>query len=414
MKNLNKIKVAQIDTVYGDGSTGKIVETIHKFLLENNHESRAFYGRGDPSSDPGVIKVNHNFEVYIDYALSKVTGYNGIFSHNPTNRLIGELRRFKPDIVHLHEIHGYFLHQYNLLEFLKSEGIPIVWTLHCESAYTGRCGYAFDCEQWMTTCVKCPRLNDYPSSLFFDRSNEQFQRKVRLMSGIDLITLASVSNWLDQRLAKSFLKNKNRTVVFNGIDVKNVFYSRDYSNLANIHNIKGELVFLSVAPDLMSSRKGGRWVLELAHHFFGMPIKFIMIGVKGGIRDCPGNVIYLPPISDVNILAEYYSLADIFLITSQSETFSLTTAEALACGTPVLGFDAGGPSEVAPEPYGKFIPFGDIKSLISLIEQVASGSLSFPSSEDCSDYACKYFSNDRMCDAYLNEYQSLIMERTSL
>lgn len=399
------MKIAHLDTVYGEGSTGKIVQTIHQYLLLEGHESKAYYGRGPSSSDVGAIKISDNLEVLLDAGLSKLSGYTGIFSPVATKRLIADLDAFKPDIMHLHEVHGYYVNYYELLQYLAERQISIVWTLHCESAYTGRCGNAFDCIQWKTECKKCPTLNDYPSSWMFDRANEQFQRKRELLSSIHKITFAPVSNWLNSRLSESFLKSKPASVVHNGVDMKDVFIPRDVSELKKRYHLDNRYVVLSVAPDLMSKRKGGAWLLEVAQRLLDVPITFFMIGGKEKSIDCPPNVIYLPPIRDQSELSQYYSLADVFVITSQSETFSLTCAESLACGTPILGFDSGGPVEVAPNPFGHFVPYADIDGLVSLIIDSHKGNMHLAQREDCINYARATFSNHRMCQEYLSLYE---------
>lgn len=408
------MKIAQIDSNYGFGSTGKLVKKIHKFLLLNQHQSAVFYGRGDRVDDVGVLKICSDTEVYINVGLSRLTGYTGIFSNLATKKLIHQLKIFKPDVVHLHELHGYYINQYKLLEYLSSENIPIVWTLHCENAYTGRCGYAFDCDQWKVECVRCPSLKNYPKSLFFDRSKVQFNQKKNLLNQINLINFVPVSHWLHSRVKQSFLFEKEASVIHNGIDVKNIFYPRDFDELKTFHNIRNELVFLSVAPDLMSSRKGGEWVVKVAMEFEGAPVKFIMIGVSAIKSKLPKNVIFLEAINDQDLLAKYYSLADVFLITSQRETFSLTTVEALACGTPVIGFDSGGPVEVAPKPYGSFVQFGDIQGLMQLISDFVSDKSSLPKSEECIAYARKFYSDDLMCENYVKIYNKMLRLKADL
>jgi glycosyltransferase involved in cell wall biosynthesis len=196
-------------------------------------------------------------------------------------------------------------------------------------------------------------------------------------------------------------------VVHNGINTSDVFVPRDASDLVRQHHLEGRYVVLSVAPDLMSPRKGGGWVLEVAKRLADRPITFIMIGVKEKSINCTPNVIYLPPMRDQKALAKYYSLANIFLLTSQSETFSLTCAESLACGTPVIGFDSGGPIEVAPEPFGHFVPYGKIDDLVSLITESHCGSLNIAQRDDCTKYANMNFSNDRMCEDYIGIYREM-------
>jgi putative colanic acid biosynthesis glycosyltransferase len=225
------VKVALIDVVYGHSSTGKIVDVIHRYLMNSGFESRAYFGRGAADLIPHVKKISTNIEVIIDAGLSRVTGYTGIFSPFATARLIAELEEYRPDVVHVHELHGYYINYFHLVAYFKSKNIPVVWSLHCEHTYTGRCGNALDCDQWKTQCVKCPCLSDYPASWMFDRSYEQFERKKKIFQGMDRIVFAPVSNWLLSRLRQSFLKNRPARVVYNGIDTAATFYPREVQDL---------------------------------------------------------------------------------------------------------------------------------------------------------------------------------------
>lgn len=402
------MKVAQIDVVYGQGSTGKIVREIHERLVKEGHQSKVYFGRGPEDSDIDVVKISGIFDVVFDAAASRLTGFTGVFSPRATSKLIEYLEDFKPDIVHLHEVLGYFVNYFELLSYLDSKKIPIVWTLHSEFVYTGRCGNSYECSQWMTACVKCPDVGTYPSSWFFDRSGVQFIRKKNLFSNLKNINFVPVSNWLGNRLKQSFLGLKNSKVIHNGIDVDDVFSPRVCSEIVDFYNLEGRFVVLSVSPDIMSTHKGGRWVLDIARQMINLPITFIMIGVKDPDKlDKVDNVIVLPPLVDQKKLADFFSISNIYLITSQSETFSLTTAESLACGTPVLGFDSGGPAEVAPVPYGKFVPYGNVAELKEMLFDFFSGRLHLASRSDCVQFARLNYSNERMFSNYVGVYNSL-------
>jgi N-acetyl sugar amidotransferase len=402
------MKIASIDTVFAEGSTGKLVEFIHQALLKHGHQSRVYYGRGTKSDDISAIKISNTVEVHLDAALSRVSGQLGVFSPFATSRLIDDLEKFQPDVMHLHELHGYYANFIPLIDYLKARQIPIVWTLHCEFAYTGRCGYAFDCDQWKTACKKCPDLSTYPSSWFFDNCEPQFEAKKKTYSDLKKACFVSVSNWLNNRVQQSFLKNSDSKVIYNGIDTSEVFLpTSSYADLVSLHQLEGRYVVLSVAPDLMSERKGGQSILEIARRLQEEPITFLAVGVTGRVSDCPPNVILLAPILDPKELARYYALADLFLLTSQRETFSLTCAESLACGTPIVGYDSGGPVEVAPEPYGYFVPVGDVDGLTSLVSEAYRKKLQLAKSDDCTAYARSHYSKERMFNDYLRLYQDM-------
>ncbi len=405
------MKVALIDVVYGKGSTGKIVDVTHRHLTNSGHESRAYFGRGSVNPPPHVKKISTDLEVIIDAALSRFTGYTGIFSPLATARLIAELEEFQPDVIHVHELHGYYVNYFKLVDYFKAKGIPVVWSLHCEQTYTGRCGYALDCDQWKTQCVKCPRLNDYPASWKFDRSHEQFERKKQMFEGMDDIVFAPVSDWLLSRLRQSFLKDRPARVVHNGIDTAATFYPRQAEDLRARYGLAGRYVIVSAAQDLMTSIKGGQWVVDLATRLQDKPISFLMIGVRDSI-EVPPNVILLPAMESQEELAAHYSFADLFLITSQAETFSLVCAESLACGTPVVGFDSGGPSEVAPEPYGRFVPYGDLSALEAVVVSIQEGRTRVPDEEACVNYARAGFSNEHMIQGFMSLYQEMAAKKS--
>ena len=220
------------------------------------------------------------------------------------------------------------------------------------------------------------------------------------------IIFAPVSDWLLSRLKQSFLQDRPARVVHNGIDTATIFYPRQVQDLRARYGLAERYVIVSAALDLMTSIKGGQWVIDLAARLQDKPISFLMIGVRSSI-DVPPNVIPLPAMESQADLAAHYSLADLFLTTSQAETFSLVCAESLACGTPVVGFESGGPSEVAPEPYGRFVPYGDLAALEAVVVSMQESRMHVPAAEDCVTYARKGFSNENMIQKFMSLYQEM-------
>jgi glycosyltransferase involved in cell wall biosynthesis len=252
-------------------------------------------------------------------------------------------------------------------------------------------------------------LDDYPASWKFDRSNVQFERKKKMFDSMEKIIFAPVSDWLLARLRQSFLKKLNARVVYNGIDTETTFYPRKTYDLRERYRLAGCFVIVSAAQDLMTSIKGGQWIIDLATRLQGKSIVFLMIGVNKNI-DVPPNVIPLPAMANQSDLAELYSLADLFLITSKAETFSLVCAESLACGTPVVGFDSGGPGEVAPLPYGRFVPYGDLAGLQSIVLSIQEGGTAVPDEGACVSYARSRFSNEKMIQGFMSLYQEMTIK----
>ncbi len=401
------MKILLVDVNYKNSSTGKIVYDLAEQLEVDGHDSLVCFGRGKKVTSVKAIRIAPVLEVYFHVLMTRISGLTGFFSYLATKRLIKQIEKFKPDVVHLHELHGYYLNINTVVEFLKINSIPVVWTFHCEFMYTGKCGQAYTCEKWKTHCHECPQVKEYPSSVYFDFTELMFNQKKEMFKDFGRLEIVTPSNWLANRVKQSFLKTKSVNVIYNGIDTKNIFFPRNSTELIERYNLKNKKIILSVAPNIMGERKGGRWILELSKLFSDEYI-FILIGVKDLMDSYPSNVIALARTDDQQELAEFYSAADLFLLTSEKETFSLVTAESLACGTPVVGFDSGAPSEVAPEGFGSFVPYGDITKLSQLITGFFDGNYYLNNALTCRDFAVKNYSNLEMYRNHSDLYKSLI------
>ena len=354
------MKILLIDVNYKSGSTGKIVYDLKQELEKEGHKVLVCYGRGKKIEEKGVIKFAYNIETLIHAFLSRLIGLMGYFSYFSTRRLIKEIEKFKPDVVHIHETHSYFVNHLALIEYLKKKNIKTVWTFHCEYMYTGNCGYTYECEKWKSICKNCPDIKRYPKSLFFDFSYKMFLDKKKAFENFNKLIIITPSQWLKDRVKESFCKEKRVEVIHNGVNIE-IFKPRDFSHLKKKHNIGNKKVILSVAPDIMSDRKGGKWIVKLAEECLNLDYIFILIGVENVNEKFPSNVIALGRTENQIELAEYYSLADVFVICSEKETFSMTCAEAISCGTQVIGFKSGAPETIFTDSI--FVNYGDIESL---------------------------------------------------
>lgn len=402
------MKVALIDVNYGSGSTGKIVADLLEGLSRKGHDVFVFYGRGQGrAGEPRAKRISSLLEVVLHGVSTRLTGFTDGFSPVATRRLIGELKRLRPDVVHLHDIHGYFVDIPVLCRYLKCSNIATVWTFHCEFMYTGRCGYAMDCEGWKTGCNSCPDLSRYPSTWFFDFAGRMYSQKREIFAGFRRLRLVAPSAWMAFRMRESMVGDKPIDVVPNGLNTR-IFRPRDARALREELGVAGRYCVLSVGADLMSPRKGGHWVLELAKRFPREDVVFIMVGVERIPASVPKGVRILPRIESQNRLAELYSLGDVLMLPSHKETFSMVTAEALSCGTPVVGFDSGAPQEVAPEGYGSFVSYGDLDALEALVRAASIGQAGLRSSADCVAFAQSQYSHESMVLKYETIYQEAI------
>lgn len=274
-----KERVLLIDVNCKFSSTGKIVYNLFKGLKEDGREAAICYGRGDEIHEEGIYKFGLDWETNIHAGLARITGYNGCFSPLSTKRLIAYIEEFQPDVIHIHELHAYFVNIKPLLEYIKKRKIKVVWTFHCEYMYTGKCGHAYSCTNFMHGCGKCPAVHEYPKSLFIDRTKQMFSMKRKAMNGLD-VEIVAPSEWLAKRVKMSFLQNVKISIIHNGIDT-NIFKEQNTKSLRNELKIPSEnQVVLAVAPDIISESKGGKWVLKLAESMKDKPITFILIGAR--------------------------------------------------------------------------------------------------------------------------------------
>lgn len=399
------MRILYINVNYKHSSTGKITYDLFTQSKDAGHAAAVCYGRGPLAVEPDVCKFGFDWETRFHALMTRLTGVNGCWSFFSTRKLLRFMDEFKPDVVHLHEPHAYFVNLQPLYDYFKLHNIPLVYTFHCEYAYTGKCGYAYECERWKTGCGNCPQVREYPASFFFDFTKHMFRWKQSHWEGLRNVVITTPSGWLADRVKCSFLKDRDIRVVYNGVDTRNVFYRRDTDALRCEHGLTDEKIVLAVAPKLMGERKGGRWVVKLAERMKHENIKFIMVGIENMDEQFPDNVIPIARTADQHKLAEYYSLADCFVICSDKETFSMTCAESLCCGTPIAGFCSGAPETVFLQPHALFDTYGDLERLEANVKrQLCAG---FDREKLARDMQ-QLYSRDSMFGHFMSIYQELV------
>lgn len=405
------MKVMQINCVYGKGSTGKIVMDLHNVLVEQGIESVVCYGRGQKPDGVGIYKTCSEPYSKLNNLLSRISGimYGGCLIS--TAKLIRIIKRERPDIVHLHCINGYFVNIYRLIKWLKRNHVKTVLTLHAEFMYTGSCGYALDCECWRDNgCESCPRWREETGSLFFNRTRRAWKKMRDAFAGFnDNLAVVSVSPWLCERAEQSVvLGGKRHCTVMNGLDT-GIFKYIQADGLAKSLGIAAdERLIFHVTPyfDVSESNiKGGRHVVALANRLHDSNVKIVVAGDYDKSVSLPENMIMLGIVSDQERLARLYSMADITLLTSERETFSMVTAESLACGTPVVGFEAGAPETIAIDDFCTFVKYADTDALAAAVTDFLY-ERKFDKSE-ISRMASEKYSKRIMSDAYIKIYSEL-------
>ena len=395
------MKVLQVNVVYNTGSTGKIMCDIHAELVKQGIESVICYGRGKKTQDKNVYKICGELYSKINNLLSRFTGllYGGCFFS--THKLFRIIKKEKPDIVHLHCLNGHFVNIYRLVSWLKKNNIKTVLTLHAEFMHTGNCSHAFDCDKWLSGCGKCPQLKSKAKFVRVDATHKSWIKMKKAFEGFNNLTVVSVSPWLQERAQRSpILKGLKHMTVLNGLDTD--LFKPSTSNLREIYNLSGKKVVFHATPQFdnnPSNLKGGYYVLQLAER---MPeIVFVVAGTYPNGLTVPDNVILLGKVSDQTLLAKWYSAADITLLTSKRETFSMILAESLCCGTPVAGFYAGGPETIAIGDYTRFVEHGNVISLEQIAKELLEQRLD---KENISLQARAKYSKENMFLAYYNVY----------
>lgn len=403
------MKILQVNCVYKKGSTGKIVFDVHTELLKQGIDSVVCYGRGERVREPHVYKTCGELYSKCNNALSRVTGlmYGGCFFS--TNRLLRIIRKERPDVVHLHCINGYFVNIYRMVSWLKKQRLKTVLTLHAEFMHTANCGHAFDCDRWKTGCGNCPRLRKETKSLFLDNTALSFRKMRKAFEGFDEnLIVTSVSPWLMERAKQSpILADKQHCVVLNGVDT-DIFHPYDTTELRNAHGLAEEKVIFHATAHFSADPahiKGGYYILQLAERLKAENVKIFVAGTCDEGIQAPDNVIFLGKITDQTLLAKYYSMSDVTVLTSQKETFSMVTAESLCCGTPVAGFQAGGPEQIAIADYSSFVPYG---ALDALMDAVVGYLHKDWNAADIAEVSEKKYSRDTMTEGYLSCYRTIL------
>ncbi|KAF0091902.1 MAG: hypothetical protein FD141_86 [Fusobacteria bacterium] len=401
------MKVLQVNVVYQKGSTGKIMFDIHQELLKEGLDSVVCYGRGKVINEQYVYKTSTEVLAKFNALRARITGlqYNGSFL--ATNKLISIINHETPDVIHLHCLNGYFVNIYRLIDYLKQNNIKTILTLHAEFMYTGSCGHALDCIRWKNIkgCNNCPIVRDATKSFFFDRTQTAWELMRKSFEDFDNLTIVSVSPWLMKRAMDStILSGKKHITVLNGIDTSKVFKPCDFSQLKEKHKLNDEKILLHVTANFKSEIKGGKYIQELAKRLINENIKIIVIGNEHNM-DLPSNVIDVGRVYDQKVLAAYYSLADLTILTSKRETFSMICAESLSCGTPVVGFKAGAPEEISISDFSEFVEYGDMEQLERSINVWLNRKTE--SNKIISEIASEKYSKENMAIDYINLYKAL-------
>ena len=395
-------KIVQINTALNCGSHGRIVEQISHVGAGRGFDTTIVHGaRYVNKSQFTDIQTTTKNQELLNGIRSLLFDAHGLGLKCATKSLITKLEEIKPDIVHLHNIHGYYMNYQILFDYLAKSGVPVVWTLHDCWSITGHCSQFenYNCDKWKTQCHDCQYIMDwYPKSLI-DRSRRNFELKKQCFTSVKNMTIVPVSHWLEDKVKQSFLAKYPIKVINNGVDISSFRPSEASGKISS-----NKFTILGVASN-WDDDKGVQEFIKLSDNVY---YQVVMVGVKDELKQkLPKSIIAVSRTNNQQELAEYYSLADVFVNPTYKDTFPTVNLEALACGTPVITYKTGGsPESITPET-GIVVDKGDFEQLCTAIEVVCkNGKHCY--SDSCRERAVKFYNKDDRFKDYIDLYENII------
>jgi len=400
-------KLLQINSVVNSGSTGRIAEEIGQTAIAAGWESYIAYGRNERPSSSKLIRIGSDKDIKLHGLQTRLFDRHGLGSKDATTAFIRKVEDIKPDIVHLHNIHGYYINMEVLFLYLKKVNIPVIWTFHDCWPITGHCSHFtfVGCEKWKTQCYNCPQKTGYPASYLIDRSKKNFILKKELFNSLSNLTLVPVSQWLSGILKESFLQNYPIKVINNGVNTE-VFRPSEVSDFRNKHGLIDKFVLIGVATS-WGERKGLNDFIELSK-ILESEFQIVLVGLnKKQIEQLPNNILGIERTDNIGELADIYSSADLVLNLSYEETFGLTTVEGFACGTPGIVYNATASPELIDVSTGIVVEQGNINKLTEAIYSIKKKGKEYYS-EACVNRAHRLYKKEDRYKEYIDLYESLL------
>lgn len=399
------MKIVEINSVLY-GSTGKIMLQIAEKAKKEGHEVFVCVplGRHNKKGEKNTIYIGNRVSEDLHLILSRLSGFNGSFSILATAKFIKKLKKIKPDIIHIHNLHNSYINLPMLFNYIKTENIPVVWTLHDCWAFTGHCPYFTlkKCNKWISGCYKCPSYRDYPES-FIDTTRFTWNLKKKWFTGVKNMTIITPSRWLANLTKKSFLKEYKVQVINNGIDIDT--FKPVVTDFRKNNNITNEqIMLLGVAFD-WGIRKGIDVFVDLYKRLDKQKYKIVLVGVDEELaKKLPESIIKIQKTRNQNDLAEIYSAANILINPTREDNYPTVNMESIACGTPVITFNTGGSVEVISTDTGAVVACNDINTLEKKIYELENKK--YHTQETIKSAAKSYDCNKRFKE-YVKLYENI-------
>lgn len=407
------MKLLQINPVIRQNtSTGRIMQEVGELAMANGWESYIAYSYGRDGVRPcasQLVPVGNKASVAWHGVVTRLTDRHGLSSDGATRAFIERIKEIKPDIVHIHNIHGYFLNYKLLFEYLSKSGIPVVWTVHDCWLYTGHCYYYsfVQCDKWQNGCGGCPQQRAFPTSWLIDRSARNYCDKKAAFTSMpkDKMTIVPVSQWIGGELEKSFLSGYPMQVIHNGIDLE-IFKVYDAAEVRERYKLGDKKIILGVAS-IWSREKGVDDFVKMAPMLNDDEV-IVLVGVDENTRKLlPDSIVSIARTENIGQLAQLYSAAEAFVNPTWQDNYPTVNLEAIACGTPVVTYRTGGSIEAVTEATGVVVEQGDVAGLLKAVRGISARGKEFYRPR-CREYALKHFDKkDRYAD-YIRLYERLM------
>lgn len=362
------MKILHINSVCGVTGTGRIVADLYEAAVSQGHECKIAYGEHKYRNATGemqVLEIGTLRDCQMHALLTRLWDMQGFGSRKATRRFLEKVDAYRPDVIHLHNLHGYYINIELLFQYLKQRKAKVIWTLHDCWPFTGHCVYFQNvgCEKWKQGCHHCPQVKEYPASMHVDRSEKNYWKKKELFTGVDDMTILVPSRWMESRVRQSFLRDYEIKVVYNGIDLET--YKPEPSVFREAYGLEKQFIVLGVA-NVWTERKGLKDFLALAE-LLGEEYSVVLVGLNAEqIARLPKGILGLPRTDSASDLAKIYTAADVFVNPGREETFGLNVAEAMACGTWPIVYSDTSCAEVVEQGIGQAV-IGDVEKLADAI-----------------------------------------------
>lgn len=411
MSLMTKLKLLQINVAANWGSHGRIAEEIGLEAMAQGWESYIAYGRYANPSKSHIVKIGDLFDHCLHGAQSLLLDRHGLASCGPTKKLIREIEQIKPDLIHLHNIHGFYLNYPILFRYLSTVDIPVVWTLHDCWAFTGHCAWPIHghCDRFQEQCCHCPlQSKGYPKSFLLDRSRSNFKLKKRYFRSLQDLHLVTVSRWLEQQVRLSFMQDMDIRTIYNGLDTE-VFRP---SGTPPTSVTDGHPLVLGVCNAWYDWK--GLDDMAALREILPDDYEVMVVGVnEDQMHRLPEGITCIRRTDSVSQLAEIYSQADVFVNPSKVESFGMTTAEALSCGTPSIVYDTSACPEVVDNLTGRVVPLGDVNALAKAVMEICSLPGREAMRQACRERAIRLFNRQDRYKEYLQLYNEVLQNHQS-